>query len=50
MSGYSPEMNGHDPSVRKDARLITKPFGLRTLADAVRACLDENPPNDTQNA
>ena len=50
MSGYSTDVNGHDPRARKGARLLTKPFGLRTLADAVRGCLDEKQPNDTQGA
>jgi len=50
MSGYSTDMNGHDPGVRQGVHLLTKPFGLRTLANAVRGCLDEKQQNDTQNA
>ena len=50
MSGYSADMNGHDPGVRKDVQLLAKPFGLRILADAVRSCLDETQQNNANPA
>jgi CheY-like chemotaxis protein len=48
MSGYSNEINGHDPVMAKDIHFLPKPFGPRVLTDAVRGCLDEvKPPEST---
>jgi PAS domain S-box-containing protein len=41
MSGHSAEANGHVSGAAKDIRFLAKPFSVETLAEAVRACLDE---------
>jgi PAS domain S-box-containing protein len=41
MSGHSPEANGLVGGAAKNVRFLAKPFSVQTLAEAVRACLDE---------
>jgi CheY-like chemotaxis protein len=41
MSGHSAEANDLVPGTAKNVRFLAKPFSVQTLAEAVRACLDE---------
>jgi len=41
MSGHSAEANGLVAGAAKNIRFLAKPFSVQTLAEAVRACLDE---------
>jgi CheY-like chemotaxis protein len=41
MSGHSAEANGLIAGAAKNVRFLAKPFSVQTLAEAVRACLDE---------
>jgi PAS domain S-box-containing protein len=49
MSGHSADASGHFSGVTQGVRFLAKPFSVETLAEAVRACLDEAKPfvNDT---
>ena len=41
MSGHSPEANGLPLRAGENVRFLAKPFSVQTLAETVRACLDE---------
>ena len=41
MSGHSPDVNGLVSGAANDLRFLAKPFSVETLAETVRACLDE---------
>jgi hypothetical protein len=41
MSGHSADANGYFSGATKGIRFLAKPFSVETLAEAVRACLDE---------
>jgi CheY-like chemotaxis protein len=41
MSGHSADTNGLVTGAAKNLRFLAKPFSVQTLAEAVRACLDE---------
>ena len=41
MSGHSADANGLVAGTAKNVRFLAKPFSVQTLAETVRACLDE---------
>ena len=41
MSGHSAEVNGLASGAAENIRFLAKPFSVETLAETVRACLDE---------
>ena len=41
MSGHSPDANGLASGAAENVRFLAKPFSVETLAETVRACLDE---------
>jgi hypothetical protein len=47
MSGYPGEVSRHDPDLPAGMHFLQKPFSPTTLAQAIRACLDEKNGNTT---